>query len=57
MLCENKRMYVTPEMEVTYVQMADAILSSVENFSSYIDPNPGDWGDDPIFDDDDEIVW
>ena len=57
MFCANRRMYVTPEMEVTYVQMADAILSSVENFSSYVDPNPGDWGDDPIFDDDDEIIW
>lgn len=49
--------YESPEIHVEELVKADVILSSdVEHFSSYVDPNPGDWGD-PIIDPDDDIIW
>ena len=57
MLADYKRKYVPPKSEIVELgAKSDVLTGSVENFSSYIDPNPGDWGD-PIFDDDDEIDW
>lgn len=57
MLADYKKPYVPPTAEIVELAADVNILTgSVENFSSYIDPNPGDW-DDPIFDDDDEIDW
>lgn len=57
MIADYKKPYVPPTAEIVeFAADADILTGSVENFSSYIDPNPGDW-DDPIFDDDDEIDW
>ena len=55
---DERKPYVSPELEKVEVKISDDILSSsVENFSSYIDPDPGDWGDNPIIDPDDDIIW
>ena len=51
-----KRKYEAPDMTVTRFKLHDVICTSVENFSSYID-GPGDWGDDPTIDPDDDIIW
>ena len=57
MIVDYKKPYIPPTAEIVELAAdADILTGSVENFSSYIDPNPGDW-DDPIFDDDDEIDW
>lgn len=37
-------------------ELSGALLSSPENYNSYVDPDPGDWGD-PIIDPDDDIQW
>lgn len=53
------KLYISPEFEVMRVEMIeDIILSSpqVEGFTSYVDPNPGDWGDVPDPGDED-INW
>ena len=49
--------YIAPSLDVVKIDLKQDILTgSVENFSSYID-GPGNWGDDPIIDPDDEIDW
>ena len=48
--------YIKPDLNIIHFQLKDVICTSVENFSSYID-GPGDWGDDPIIDPDDDIIW
>jgi len=50
------KIYIKPDLTITYIQIKDIICTSVEHFSSYID-GPGDWGDDPIIDPDDDIIW
>ena len=50
------KIYIKPDLTITYIQSKDIICTSVEHFSSYID-GPGDWGDDPIIDPDDDIIW
>ncbi|MBR1731748.1 MAG: hypothetical protein IJ725_04895 [Ruminococcus sp.] len=51
------KLYISPEFEILMVEMIeDIIMASPENYSSYVDPNPGDWGD-PIIDPDDDIEW
>lgn len=52
---ENK--YIMPEIKVEKLEKKDILMSSgVEDFKSHI-AEPGDWGDDPIIDPDDDIVW
>lgn len=52
-----KKIYVAPFVEKVEFTFNDKVLSStVEEFKSYIDGALGDWGDDPIFDEDD-IIW
>lgn len=52
-----KKKYIPPTCGITHIVVSDTLFSSgVEEFSSYID-GPGDWGEDPIFDPDDEIIW
>ena len=48
--------YIKPDLKIVHLTPKDVICTSVENFSSYID-GPGDWGDDPIIDPDDDIIW
>ena len=51
-----KAVYISPVFEKINLNISDVVLaSSVENFSSYID-NGDDW-DEPIFDDDGDIIW
>ena len=51
-----KAVYISPIFEKINFEVSDVVLSSnVENFSSYID-NGDDW-DEPIFDDDGDIIW
>lgn len=52
----QRKPYKRPEIQVKAVDKVDVLCGSVENFSSYIDPNSGDWGD-PIIDPDDDIEW
>lgn len=49
--------YIKPDLEIKTFTLKDAICSSVENFSSYIDSSSDDWSDDPIIDPDDPIDW
>ena len=51
-----KRKYISPEFVYSRVELYEILTSSVENYSGYVDPDPGDWGDDPIIPDDD-IIW
>ena len=52
-----KKQYQSPIWDIIYFKVIDIVCSSgPENFSSYID-GPGDWGDDPIIDPDDDIIW
>lgn len=52
-----KKQYQSPIWDMIHFTMKDIVCSSrPENFSSYID-GPGDWGDDPIIDPDNDIVW
>lgn len=52
-----KKQYQSPIWDMIHFTMKDIVYSSrPENFSSYID-GPGDWGDDPIIDPDNDIVW
>ena len=51
-----KKEYSSPEFHFLTVELSGALLSSPENHSSYIDPDPGDWVD-PIIDTDDGIQW
>ncbi len=53
-----KKEYSAPEFLFCTIEIRDVILGSPENFSSYVDPNPGSW-DDPTIDPDDgsEIGW
>lgn len=51
-----RKQYIVPELSITRFTLKNVICTSVENFSSYID-DAGDWGDDPIIDPDDEIIW
>ena len=52
-----KKQYTSPVFEEEKIYITTQILSSnVEQFSSYID-GPGDWGDDPTIDPDDDIIW
>jgi len=48
--------YKTPKIEVEELEKTDILFGSVEHFSSYVAP-PDDWGDDPIIDEDDDIIW
>ena len=48
--------YIKPDLKIVSFSLKDVILSSPENFSSYI-AGPGDWGENPTFDLDDEIDW
>ena len=48
--------YVKPDLEIVQFSPKDVICTSVENFSSYVDPNPGDWGDIEFPDDPDEWI-
>lgn len=49
--------YISPSLDMVQIHLTKDILSgSVEEFNSYID-GPGDWGDDPIIDPDDDIIW
>lgn len=48
--------YIKPNLTIIEFLLTDIICTSVENFSSYI-AEPGDWGEDPTFDPDDEIDW
>ena len=51
-----KAVYISPMFEKINLNISDVVLaSSVENFSSYIDY--GDDWDEPIFDDDGDIIW
>lgn len=52
----SKREYISPEMEIKQYQLNDVIMTSVEWYKEHI-AEPGDWGDDPIIDPDDEIDW
>lgn len=50
------KLYISPEFEITRIEMDIEVLdSSVEKYSSYID-GPSDWGD-PIIDTDEDIQW
>lgn len=51
-----KKEYSSPEFHFLTVELSGALLSSPENFNSYVDPNPGDWNN-PIIDPDDDIQW
>ena len=52
-----KEEYGTPQIIVEELIKEDVLCKSgPENFSSYVAP-PGDWGDDPIIDPDDDIIW
>ena len=53
------KLYISPEFEILRVEMIqEVIMASPEQYSSYVDPDPGDWGDDPIMDPDpDGIEW
>lgn len=50
--------YSRPDLEIVHFKLSDVICTSsdVESMSSYI-AGPGDWGDDPIIDPDDDIIW
>lgn len=50
-----KKNYVPPTLEIKRFSCGDVLAGSPENFSGYIDPDPGDWGD-PIINDG-EIDW
>ena len=52
----NKKLYVSPDFEILWVEINDVILASVEGYKSYVDPEPGDWGDAAAYYDD-EIDW
>lgn len=52
-----KKEYISPRfdyLEVTFT--SDALSGSVENYSSYVSPEPGDWTD-PIIESGDDIKW
>lgn len=46
----QKKEYFSPEFSFMRIELSDVIMSSVEELSSHIG-DPGDWGDDPFFDD------
>lgn len=46
----KKKEYITPELTYVRLTLCDVLKNSVEGFSDYVDPDPGDWGDDPLFD-------
>lgn len=46
----QKKEYLSPEFSLMRINLSDVIMTSVEELSSHIG-EPGDWGDDPIFDD------
>ena len=50
-----KKEYNSPEFHFLLVELQGALLSSPEDFNSYVDPTPGDIVD-PIIDEDD-IIW
>lgn len=53
-----KKEYSSPQFLFVEVELKCALMSSPENYSSYIDPTPGDWEDPPVIDpDDDPIEW
>ncbi len=42
-----KKEYQSPELTFVYIRLQDAVLASgPEYYSSYIDDNNDDWGDD-----------
>ena len=45
-----KKEYIAPELECVRLILGDVLDNSVEDFSQYVDPDPGDWGDDPLLD-------
>lgn len=51
-----KKEYKKPQIKEYELQNTTIICGSPENYSEYIS-GPGDWGDDPIIDPDDEIDW
>ena len=53
---KHKNEYICPDLAVIRLTLRDVICSSPENFNSYLDSEPGDWGD-PILDPDDDIGW
>lgn len=54
---DTMKKYISPSLDIVQIHLTKDILSgSVEEFNSYID-GPGDWGDDPIIDPDDDIIW
>lgn len=48
-----KKEYISPEFLFIGVELREVLLSSVEDYSSHGDDG-GDWGDDPIFEGDDD---
>lgn len=53
---QMKKEYKKPQIKEYELQNTTIICGSPENYSEYIS-GPGDWGDDPIIDPDDEIDW
>jgi hypothetical protein len=51
-----KKEYCSPEFLFFKVELDDIIMGSVEKYSEYVDPTPGNW-DDPIIPDDPGIIW
>ncbi len=51
-----KKKYSSPQFLFFEVELDNVLKNSPENFSSYVD-GPGDWGEDPTIDPDDDIVW
>lgn len=52
-----KKKYETPIFDKVQIILSNVIMGSgPEEFKSYVD-GPGDWGDDPIIDPDDSIIW
>lgn len=43
---KNEKQYICPELSVITLSLTDVLYGSVEDLSSYVEPDPGDWGDD-----------
>lgn len=52
----DKKEYCVPELTIASFRLQDVILSSPENFNSYLDSGNDDWGD-PSLPDPDEPIW
>ena len=54
---DTMKKYISPSLDIVQIHLTKDILSgSVEEFNSYVD-GTGDWGDDPVIDPDDDIIW